>query len=62
MPRINTDKMCYVIAKARELESEDERIQSDASNPGGNPLLAAHLESGLAEFGESCEGFADDRE
>jgi hypothetical protein len=133
MPDINTDKVCYVIAKARELESEDEGAESDASNPSddkfvsvltddaygsvraeltgfieamdedeqcelialswigrgdftpeewklaideartrrrrapsayllGNPLLAAHLESGLAEFGESCEGFADDRQ
>jgi hypothetical protein len=27
-----------------------------------NPLLASHLEYGLAEFDESCEGFADDRQ
>jgi len=26
------------------------------------PLLASHLESGLAEFGESCEGYAADRQ
>jgi len=132
MPDFNTDKVCYVIAKARELESEDEGAQADASSPSddkfvsvlregahgsvraeltgfidamdedeqcelialswigrgdfdseewklaideartrrrrapsayllGNPLLAAHLESGLAEFGESCAGFGDDR-
>jgi hypothetical protein len=132
MPDINTEKVCYVVAKARKLESEDEGVESDASNPSddkfvsvltddaygsvraeltgfidamdedeqceliaiswigrgdftseewklaiddartrrrraasayllGNPLLAAHLESGLAEFGESCERFADDR-
>jgi uncharacterized protein DUF3775 len=133
MPDINTDRVCYVIAKARELESEDEGVESDASNPTddkfvsvlteevysavraelrgfidamdedercelvalawigrgdfaseewklaideartrrhrassayllGNPLLAAHLEAGLAEFGGSCERFADDRQ
>jgi hypothetical protein len=133
MPDINTDKVCYVIAKARELESEDEGAEADASSPSddkfvsvlrdgargsaraeltgfidamdedeqcelialswigrgdfdseewklaideartrrrrapsgyllGNPLLAAHLESGLAEFGESCAGFDDDRQ
>jgi hypothetical protein len=27
-----------------------------------NPMLASHLEYGLAEFGESCEGFAADRQ
>lgn len=133
MPDINTEKVCYVIAKARELESEDEGIDADASNPSDdkfvsvltddsyssvraelaefidamdedeqcelvalvwlgrgeftaeewktavaeararreratsaylleNPLLASHLEYGLAEFGESCEGYAADRQ
>ena len=126
MPDINTDKVCYVIVKARELAS-----QVDASNPSDdnstsaltedadasiraelteyidamdedeqcdlvalawvgrgdytaeewktaveeaharrertasaylleNPLLASHLENGLAEFGESCDGFVGD--
>jgi Protein of unknown function (DUF3775) len=133
MPDINTDKVCYVIAKARELESEDEGAEADASSPSddkfvsvlrdgargsaraeltgfidamdedeqcelialswigrgdfdseewklaideartrrgraasayllGNRLLAAHLESGLAEFGGSCEGLGDNRQ
>jgi hypothetical protein len=133
MPDINTDKVCYVIAKARELESEDEGLEADASNPTDdkfvsvmtdeaydsiraelkgfidamdedeqcelvalawlgrgeftaeewktavaeararrerktsdylldNPLLASHLEYGLAEFGESCEDYAADRQ
>jgi hypothetical protein len=133
MPTINTDKVCFVIVKARELESEDEGVQADASNetddrfssvlteeafatvrteiasfieamdvdeqaelvaltwvgrgdfsaaewdeavsqararresPTSNyllgiPLLAAHLESGLGEFGESCTLFAADRQ
>ena len=132
MPEISTDKVCYVIAKARELESEDEGLAADGSNAGddkfvsvttdaafgsvraelsafieamdvdeqcelvaltwvgrgeftaeewvsavaearsrrerptsdyllGNPMLAAHLKSGLAEFNESCDGFAAHR-
>jgi hypothetical protein len=32
MPTINTDKVCYVVVKARELESEDEGVDADASN------------------------------
>lgn len=133
MPTINTDKVCYVVVKARELESEDEGVDADASNPSddrfvsvmteeaydtvrqeiaayidamdeeeqielvalawvgrgdfaadewedalrearlrregatsayllGAPLLAAHLENGLGEFGESCALFASDRQ
>lgn len=134
MPDINTEKVCFLIVKARELESEDEGIASDASNASddgftsiltddafstvrqeieefvdamdvdeqcevvallwtgrgdftadewksallqarerhgegktsayllGIPMLAAFLDSGLAEFGESCEGFAGDRQ
>ncbi|HXY58328.1 MAG TPA: DUF3775 domain-containing protein [Methylocystis sp.] len=133
MPEINTEKVCYVIVKARELESEDEGMEADASNPAddefvsiltegayssvraelasyidamdedeqcelvalawlgrgdfsaeewkaavrqareqrtaktsdyllGIPLLASFLEGGLAEVGESCEGYATDRQ
>jgi hypothetical protein len=133
MPTINTDKVCFAVVKARELESEDEGVDSDASNATddgfvsvltedafdpvrneiasfieamdedeqaelvalcwigrgdftaaewpdavsqarlrregptstyllGIPLLASHLENGLAEFGESCTSFAADRQ
>lgn len=31
-PEINTDKVCFIIAMARELEAEDEGVESDASN------------------------------
>ena len=131
MPDINTAKVCFVIVKARELESEDEGIEADASDAAddkfvsvltddayssvhleltefidamdedeqcelvalawvgrgdfsaadwaeavaearqrrkgptssyllGIPLLASFLEGGLAEFDESCEGYAAD--
>jgi hypothetical protein len=133
MPDINTEKVCFVIVKARELESEDEGMEPDASNPAddkfisvmteeafssvraelsefidamdqdeqcelvalawvgrgdftakewdgaleqarlrrqgltseyllGIPLLASFLESGLSEFGESCEDYAANRQ
>ncbi|HMK89933.1 MAG TPA: DUF3775 domain-containing protein [Methylocystis sp.] len=133
MPDINTEKVCFVILQARELESEDEGVEADASNPSddkfasiltdsafasvraelagfidamdedeqcelvalcwlgrgdftaeewpeavnqarerrvgptskyllGIPLLASFLEGGLAEVGESCEGYASDRQ
>ena len=32
-PEINPDKVCFVIAKARELEAEDEGVEADDSNP-----------------------------
>jgi hypothetical protein len=32
MPTINTDKVCFIVVKARELESEDEGVDADASN------------------------------
>jgi hypothetical protein len=133
MPDINTEKVCYLIVRARELESEEEGAEPDASNATddnfvsvlteeayspirqeivafidamdvdeqcelvalawvgrgdfsaeewtaavaqarerrkgptsdyllGIPLLASFLESGLAEFDESCEGYASDRQ
>ncbi len=134
MPDINTDKVCFIIVKARELESEDEGMEPDASNPTddrfvsalteenyspvheeiadfiramdedeqselvailfvgrgdfsaeewdaavelarerrkdgpvaryllGHPLLASYLADGLDALGESCEGFAADRQ
>ncbi|MFY9655660.1 MAG: DUF3775 domain-containing protein [Methylocystis sp.] len=133
MPDINTEKVCFVIVKARELECEDEGVEADASNETddgftsimteeayrtvraeikaaidamdedeqcelvalvwvgrgdfsaedwseavqeararrqgptsvyllGIPLLASFLEDGLAECGETCEGYAADRQ
>jgi len=32
-PDINPDKVCFIIAKARELEAEDEGTEPDDSNP-----------------------------
>jgi hypothetical protein len=133
VPDINTEKVCFIIVKARELECEDEGVEGDASDVAddkfvnimteeafetvraelqayidaldedeqcelvaltwvgrgdftaqdwdaavvqarerhrgstseyllGIPLLASLLEDGLEEVGESCEGFATDRQ
>lgn len=32
-PEVNTDKVCFLIAKARELEAEDVSLEPDDSNP-----------------------------
>ena len=32
-PEINQDKVCFIIAKARELEAEDEGLEADDPNP-----------------------------
>lgn len=40
MPDINTEKVCYVIIKARELESEDEGVEADASNPADDKFVS----------------------
>ncbi len=40
MPDINTEKVCFVIVKARELESEDEGLEPDAANPSGDKFVS----------------------
>lgn len=32
-PEINVDKVCFIIAKSRELDAEDEGLKPDDSNP-----------------------------
>lgn len=44
MPDINTEKVCYVIVKARELESEDEGIEPDSSNPADDKFVSVLTE------------------
>ena len=68
MPDINTEKVCFIIVKARELESEDEGVAADDSNSSDDQFLSVltddayssvHLE--LTEFidamdeDEQCE-------
>ncbi|MBY6243553.1 DUF3775 domain-containing protein [Methylosinus sp. Sm6] len=62
MPDINTDKVCFVIVKAREIEAEDEGLQPDASNPSDDKFVSVLTEEGyspnrseLAEFIEAMD-------
>ena len=57
MPEISIDKVCFVVAKARELLSEDEGVAPDASNPSDDraaiiltAAAAAPIRQELREF------------
>jgi len=57
MPEINPVKVCFVIEKSRELLSEDEGLEPDASNPtddGGQSVLTdaayAPIHAELTQF------------
>lgn len=45
-PEINPDKVCFVIAKAREREAADEGVDADASNPTDDEFLSILTERG----------------
>ena len=62
MPEINTDKVCFVVAKSRELLSEDVGAQRDDSNPTDDNFSAILTDAGdrparleLVEFIESLD-------
>ncbi len=46
MPEINTDKVCFVVAKSRELLSEDVGAQRDDSNPTDDRFAVVLTNSG----------------
>jgi hypothetical protein len=48
MPDINTEKVCFVIVKARELASEDEGVEADASNPSDDQYVGVTTENACA--------------
>jgi hypothetical protein len=66
MPDINTDKVCFVIVKARELEAEDEGMQPDASNPSDDKFVSVLTEEGYSsarrEVSEFIEAMDDDEQ
>jgi hypothetical protein len=62
MPEIATDKVCFVVAKSRELLSEDVGAQRDASNATDDGFVSALTDSGdrparleLTEFIEALD-------
>jgi hypothetical protein len=46
MPEISTDKVCFVVAKSRELLAEDVGAQSDGSNPTDDGFVAVLTDAG----------------
>jgi hypothetical protein len=66
MPDINTDKVCFVIVKARELEAEDEGMRPDASNPSDDKFVSVLTEAGFSpnrrELVEYIEAMDEDEQ
>lgn len=56
-PEINTDKVCFVIALARELASEDEGIEADASNATDDQFTRALTDDGYAATRQELVAF-----
>jgi hypothetical protein len=59
MPDINTEKVCYVIIKARELKSEDEGVEADASNPTDDKFVSILTEEAFSTIRQELAGFID---
>jgi hypothetical protein len=57
MPEINTEKVCYVIAKARELEAEEEGAQPDSSNPSDDKFLSVLTEEAYSPLRRELSEF-----
>ncbi len=62
MPEINTDKVCFVVAKSRELLSEDVGAERDDSNPTDDGFAVVLTDAGdrparleLVEFIEGLD-------
>jgi Protein of unknown function (DUF3775) len=56
-PQINADKVCFIIAMARELESEDEGIEADASNATDDQFMSALTDEADAPTRRELVGF-----
>jgi hypothetical protein len=59
MPTINTDKVCYVAAKARELESEDEGMDADASNATDDRFVSVLTEEAFGVVRDEIASYID---
>jgi hypothetical protein len=59
MPTINTDKVCFVVVKARELESEDEGVDSDASNATDDGFVSVLTEDAFNAVRAEVASFID---
>jgi hypothetical protein len=59
MPTINTDKVCFVVVKARELESEDEGMEADASNATDDKFVSVMTEEAFNTVRDEVASFID---
>jgi hypothetical protein len=59
MPDINTEKVCYVIIKARELESEDEGVEADASNASDDKFVSVLTEEAYSSVRDELAAFIE---
>jgi hypothetical protein len=58
-PEINPDKVCFVIAKARELEAVDEGVESDDSNASDDGFLSILSERAYKPTRRELVGFVN---
>ena len=59
MPTINTEKVCFIAVKARELESEDEGVEADASNATDDGFVSVLTEDAFASTRDEVSSFID---
>jgi hypothetical protein len=59
MPTINTDKVCFVAVKARELESEDEGMEADASNATDDRFVSVLTDDAFDTVRTEIAAFVD---
>ncbi len=59
MPDINTEKVCFVIVKARELESEDEGIEADASDAADDKFVSVLTEAAYPTIHRELREYID---
>ncbi|MGO9742514.1 MAG: DUF3775 domain-containing protein [Roseiarcus sp.] len=60
MPDINPDKVCFVVEKSRELQSEDEGAEADASNPSDDDARRVLTDEAYAPIRAELAEFIDD--
>ncbi len=59
MPSINTEKVCFVVVKARELESEDEGMDADASNATDDKFVSVLTEDAYETVRDEIASFIE---
>lgn len=59
MPTINTDKVCFIVVKARELESEDEGVEADASNASDDGFVSVLTEEAFDTVRQEIVSFIE---